>query len=202
MSDTPAQVTRFRGIGVFCGSRTGTRPRYMDVAAEFGAALVGRGVGLVYGAGGVGVMGALAKGAVDAGARVTGVIPHELFEREQPDHTGTELFVVRSMHQRKALMYRLASAFAVLPGGFGTLDELMEVATWNQLSLHEKPVVLLNVDGFFDPLTALLDHLQAEGFITASERALVQVAHDCEQALDLLAQARRVPVATGWEGHS
>jgi len=154
----------------------------------------------VYGAGGVGVMGALAKGAVGAGARVTGVIPHELFDREHPERAGAELFIVRSMHERKALMYQLASAFAVLPGGFGTLDELMEAVTWNRLRLHEKPVVLLNVDGFFDPLTALLDHLHAEGFITASERVLVQVAHDCEQALDLLGLAPRVPVATGLEG--
>ncbi|MEY9926800.1 uncharacterized protein (TIGR00730 family) [Catenulispora sp. GP43] len=199
MSTARMPARRSGNIGVFCGSRAGTKPQYIAVAAEFGAALAARDAGLVYGAGGVGVMGAVAQAAIEAGAQVTGVIPHELFERERPDLLGVELFVARSMHERKALMYRLSSAFAVLPGGFGTLDELMEVATWNQLGFHDKPVVLLNVAGFFDPLVALLDHMHAEGFFTAAERALIQVAEDCEQALDLLGHARRVPVAAGSE---
>lgn len=182
-------------IAVFCGARPGGDPAYAELAEEFGTALGRRGVGLVYGAGGVGVMGAVAKAALAGGAPVTGVIPHDLHKRERAHKAPGEVFVVRTMHERKALMYRLASAFAVLPGGLGTLDELMEVATWNQLGMHHKPVVLLNTSGFFDPLLGFLDHVVREGFLTPAERALVHTARDPETALDLLAPQSREPAA-------
>ncbi|MFC5184950.1 LOG family protein [Actinomadura harenae] len=177
-----------RQVAVFCGARPGARDEYVKFAAELGAGLAARGLGLVYGAGSVGIMGSVAASARAGGARVLGVIPTSLFERERPvPPAGEELVVVRSMHDRKALMYRLADGFAVLPGGLGTLDELIEVATWNQLGLHAKPVVLLDVAGFFQPLLAALDHAVAEGFAAAADRDAIGVARTVEQALDLLA---------------
>ncbi|MFF9428393.1 TIGR00730 family Rossman fold protein [Streptomyces sp. NPDC014746] len=173
-------------IAAFCGARPGTDPVHTTLARDFGAALGRRGCGLVYGAGGVGVMGAVAGAALANGAGVTGVVPQDLHERERSQKALGQIFVVRSMHERKALMYRLSTAFAVLPGGFGTLDELMEVATWNQLGLHRKPVVLLNTKGYFDSLLAFLDHAAQEGFLSPEDRALVRATGDVEEALDLL----------------
>ncbi|MBM2620364.1 TIGR00730 family Rossman fold protein [Actinoplanes sp. LDG1-06] len=165
-------------IAVFCGARPGVGRRYLDEAYTFGEALGRAGAALVYGAGEVGVMGAVAAGARAAGAPVTGVIPALLYERERPDlHTG-EVVVVETMHDRKAAMYDLADGFAILPGGLGTLDELMEVLTWNQLGIHRKPVVLVDGGGFFQPLVLLLDHLLAEGFISPVDRAMVEVTTD------------------------
>lgn len=175
-------ITGIRNIGVFCGSRSGVRPVYVETARSLGAELARRGIGLVYGAGGDGVMGAVAGAAREAGGRVTGVIPHDLYERERPDLTTGEVHVARDMHERKALMYRLSDGFAVLPGGFGTLDELMEVATWNQLGFHSKPVVLINCDGYYDPLIDLLDHMVGQGFISHTERAVVRAAESISEA--------------------
>ncbi|MEU6775251.1 TIGR00730 family Rossman fold protein [Streptomyces sp. NPDC046759] len=191
-------------VAVFCGARPGVQREYTDFAREFGRSIARRGLDLVYGAGGVGVMGAVAAGVLDGGGTVTGVIPRSLHERERADNAPGGVFVVRSMHERKALMYRLSSAFAVLPGGIGTLDELMEVATWNQLSLMRKPIVVVNHRGFFTPMLAMLDHLVAEGFLSEQERGLVQVADTAEEALDRLghpeptgsAAALPVPAAT------
>src|SRR5262249_36323703 len=149
-----------------CGARPGGHSRHVELAGRLGAELAGRGIGLVYGAGGVGVMGAVSRAALRAGGSVTGVITHDLQARERAPEAGGEIFVVRSMHERKALMYKLSAGFAVLPGGFGTLDEVMEVATWNQLGLHTKPTVLVNQEGFFDPFVDLLDHIVREGFLT------------------------------------
>ncbi|MGW0337643.1 LOG family protein [Streptomyces sp. NPDC003011] len=182
-----------RSIAVFCGARAGTRPEHLDFARDFGAALARHGLNLVYGAGGVGVMRAVADGVMEHGGGVTGVIPRTLHDRERADRAPGTIFLVRTMHHRKALMYRLASGFAVLPGGLGTLDELMEVATWNQLSLLTKPVVVLNHRGFYDPMLAMLDHLVAEGFIAAHERRLIQVAETAEEALRLLGAGTRAP---------
>lgn len=181
-------------VGVFCGARPGARPQHLELAAEFGGALARRGSGLVYGAGGVGIMGAVADAALEAGAPVTGVIPRQLYERERPDESRAEVIVVETMHERKALMYRLAVGFAVLPGGFGTLDELLEVATWNQLGIHRKPLVLVNRGGFFDPLLTLLDNMVGDGFISPDERVVIQVASEVEEALD-----RLVDPAEGYE---
>ncbi|MQT04394.1 LOG family protein [Streptomyces jumonjinensis] len=171
-------------IAVFCGARPGVHPNHLVFAEEFGTILARRGLDLVYGAGGVGVMGALADAVLAAGGDVTGVIPRSLHERERADNAPGAIFVVRSMHERKALMYRLAAGFAILPGGLGTLDELMEVATWNQLSIMRKPIVVVNHRGFFDPILRMLDHLVDEGFLGANERHLIQVAHDAEEAID------------------
>ncbi|MFC4123299.1 TIGR00730 family Rossman fold protein [Nonomuraea zeae] len=178
--------SRGKAIAVFCGARAGVHPHYLHVAGEFGAALARRGAALVYGAAGVGIMGAVASAVTTAGGTVTGVIPHHLYEREKPELASGDIFVVGSMHERKALMYDLSMGFAVLPGGLGTLDELMEVATWNQLQIHEKPIVLLNQAGFFDPLITMLDHVVAEGFLTQEERAAIRVTADIGDALDWL----------------
>ncbi|MCL6675030.1 TIGR00730 family Rossman fold protein [Streptomyces sp. NPDC101209] len=177
------RLSKTERVAVFCGARPGVQSLYTDFAREFGRMIARRGLDLVYGAGGVGVMGAVASGVLDGGGSVTGVIPRTLHERERADKAPGEVFVVRSMHERKALMYRLSSAFAVLPGGIGTLDELMEVMTWNQLSLMEKPIVVVNHNGFFTPMLAMLDHLVAEGFLHEHERRLVQVAGTPEEAL-------------------
>lgn len=176
-------------IGVFCGARPGGHSRYVELAGRLGAELAGRDIGLVYGAGGVGVMGAVSRAASRAGGSVTGVITHDLHARERAADASGEIFVVRSMHERKALMYKLSSGFVVLPGGFGTLDEVMEVATWNQLGLHTKPTVLVNQDGFFDPFVNLLDHIVREGFLTPAERTLIQQTSSIPEALDMLCAA-------------
>ena len=145
---------------VFCGSSTPPDPRYRDAARALGTLAAARGVGLVYGGGSVGLMGAVADAALEAGGSVTGVIPAGLFSREI-GHAGlTALHEVGSMHERKQLMYDLADAFVALPGGLGTLEELAEVTTWAQLGLHAKPVALLDVDGFWDPLIAQLDRME------------------------------------------
>ncbi|MEV2279011.1 TIGR00730 family Rossman fold protein [Nocardiopsis sp. NPDC049922] len=180
-------TTRVRHtVGVFCGSRAGIRSGYTSVARTFGARLAERGAGLVYGAGGVGVMGAVAGAAAAGGAPVTGVIPHDLRERERMHEIEGRIFISRSMHERKALMYRLSTGFAALPGGLGTLDELMETATWNQLGIHDKPIVLMNCHGFFDPVLRLLEHVVAEGFLSPEESERILVAQGPEEALDLL----------------
>jgi uncharacterized protein (TIGR00730 family) len=141
-------------------------------------------------------MGALADAVLAAGGSVTGVIPRSLHERERADRARGAVFVVRSMHERKALMYRLSCGFAVLPGGLGTLEELMEVATWNQLALIRKPVVVVNDAGFFDPMLAMFDHLVDEGFVAAEERRLIQVASGPEEAIDRLGLGGPAPTAT------
>ncbi|MFI9630476.1 TIGR00730 family Rossman fold protein [Streptomyces sp. NPDC052042] len=188
-------VEKSAKIAVFCGARPGVHPEHLLLAEQFGTTLARRGLDLVYGAGGVGVMGAVADAVLAAGGGVTGVIPRSLHERERADNAQGAIFVVRSMHERKALMYRLSIGFAVLPGGLGTLDELMEVATWNQLSIMRKPIVVVNHRGFFDPMLQMLDHLVEEGFLRAEERRLIQVAQDAEEAIDQLSAGHPVPAA-------
>lgn len=180
----------FTSLCVFCGSSTPPDPRYRESARALGALLAGRGIGLVYGGGSVGLMGELADAALAAGGRVTGVIPTGLFSREI-GHAGlTELREVGSMHERKQLMYDLSDAFVALPGGLGTLEELAEVTTWSQLGLHAKPVVLLDVDGFWDPLVAQLDKMVTVGLLKPANRALIGRAASPDGALAALAAAR------------
>jgi uncharacterized protein (TIGR00730 family) len=175
---------------VFCGSSAPPDVRYREAAEALGALLARDGIGLVYGAGSTGLMGDLADAALANGGRVTGVIPAGLFSRES-GHTGlTELHEVGSMHERKRLMYDLSDAFIALPGGLGTLEELAEVATWSQLGLHSKPVVLLDVDAFWEPLIAQLDRMVATGLLKQSNRELIQRASSAEEALDVLAAAK------------
>src|SRR5262245_36632496 len=162
-----------RRVGVFCGSKVGSRPEYADAARQLGKALVGRGMGLVFGAGHVGLMGVLADVVLAAGGEAVGVIPQALVDKELA-HTGlTELHVVETMHQRKALMADLSDSFVALPGAFGTGDELFEILTWSQLGLHAKPIGLLDVAGFFGPLLEWLDHAVAEGFLKPAHRNLL-----------------------------
>lgn len=170
---------------VFCGSSAG-RVRHMEVAAEVGRTLAERGIEVVYGGGRVGTMGAVADGALTAGGSVVGVIPQHMIEWELAHDGLAQLHVVDTMHQRKALMADLSDAFVALPGGAGTLDELFEIWTWAQLELHTKPIGLLNVDGFYDHLIAMIDHMVAEGFLKAPYREMVLIDDDIDRLINRL----------------
>jgi uncharacterized protein (TIGR00730 family) len=165
-----------RRLCVFCGSSTGKRAVYADHARQLGELLARRGLGLVYGGGHIGLMGVLADGVLEAGGHVVGVIPQALVDKELAHPGVTELRIVSTMHQRKALMADLADGFLALPGGFGTADELFEILTWAQLGLHAKPVGLLNSAGYFDALLAWLDHSVDEQFVRPEHRRLNQAA--------------------------
>lgn len=172
---------------VFCGSRTGNTPIYVDETRKLGAAMVRHDFGLVFGAGNVGLMGILADAVRDAGGSTIGVIPQALVERELAHQQLTDLRIVESMHDRKALMAGLSDAFLALPGGFGTLDELFEILTWAQLRFHAKPIGLLNTAGFFDPLLAWIDKAIADDFVKEKNRSLLIVENDIERMLERLA---------------
>ena len=174
---------RRSSVCVFCGSSPGARPAYRQVAALLGRALAAQGRTLVYGGGNVGLMGAVADAALAAGGRVIGVIPEHLVAREVGHSGVTELRIVSSMHERKQAMADLADTFVLLPGGLGSLEEFFEVWTWGQLGLHAKPYGLLNVEGYFDPLLAFLDHAVAERFVRPEHRDLLRVDEDPERLL-------------------
>jgi hypothetical protein len=196
----PAPLTgtaTVKRVCVFCGSNAGTRPGYAAAARALGAALGRQGLGLVYGGGNVGLMGILADATLAAGAEAIGVIPEGLVAKELAHRRLTELRVVRSMHERKALMADLADAFLALPGGFGTLDELCEVLTWAQLGLHRKPCGLVDVEGYFRPLLAFFENAVAEGFVPAAHRGLLLTDADPERILDRLA-AHVPPAVPKW----
>ena len=188
-------------VCVFCGSNSGSQWAYQEAAQATGLALARRGMGLVYGGGRVGLMGVVADAVLREGGEVIGVIPEALVAKEAAHRGLTELRVVGSMHERKALMAELAEAFVALPGGFGTLEEFCEVLTWAQLGLHRKPCGLLNVKGFYDPLLSLFDHAVAEGFVRAPHRALVLEAQDPDSLLDLLA-TYQPPLVDKWIGRA
>jgi uncharacterized protein (TIGR00730 family) len=154
-----------RTICVYCGSGPGTDPAFAEAAQTFGRILAEAKIGLVYGGGSLGLMGALASSVLNHGGRVTGVIPEFLTEREQMLKRAQELVVTPDMHQRKRIMFERADAFVALPGGIGTLEELVEQLTWAQLGRHRKPILLANIKGFWDPLCALFDHMRALAFI-------------------------------------
>ncbi len=160
-------------ICVFCGSSSGARPEYADAARTLASLLAGRGIGLVYGGGKIGLMGILADAMLAAGGEVIGVIPRALLLKEVGHRGVTELRVVETMHERKALMSELSDGFIALPGGFGTLDEFFEILTWAQLGFHGKPCGLLNVAGYFDDILRALDHAVAERFLRPQHRELV-----------------------------
>jgi uncharacterized protein (TIGR00730 family) len=176
-----------RRVCVFCGSSSGGDGAYTEAVVELARAIAERGIGLVYGAGRVGLMGALADAALEAGGEVIGVIPRALVDREVAHQALTELHVVDSMHERKALMADLADAFVAAPGGLGTLEELFEVLTWSQLGLHDKPCGLLDVRGYYDALDAFLDHAVAEGFLRPDSRRMLLAGRDPGEILDRLA---------------
>jgi len=176
-----------RRVCVFCGSSNGANPVYLEAARAMGRALAGRGIGLVYGGGSTGLMGVVADAALEAGGEVVGVIPRALQLRELAHGGLTALHVVGSMHERKARMAELADGFVALPGGMGTLEELAEMITWAQLGLHAKPVGLLDVAGYYAPLTAFFDRATAEGFIRREHRELVLVGSEPGALLDRFA---------------
>src|SRR5918998_846840 len=185
-------------ICVFCGSRPGGRPEYVDTARHLGERMAARGIGLVYGGGHVGLMGTVADAVLRAGGEVIGVIPDSLVQRELSHHGLSELHVVGSMHERKALMADRADAFIALPGGFGTFEELLEIVTWAQLGLHRKAVGVLNVGGFYDGLLALVDHAIQEGFIPDDNRALLLESRESGALLDLVIGFEPPPPVEKW----
>jgi uncharacterized protein (TIGR00730 family) len=172
-------------VAVYCGSSFGARPSYADAARRFGTALAGRDIGLVYGGASVGLMGALADAVAAAGGEVVGVIPQHLVDDELAHPGLPQLEIVQSMHERKARMADLASGFVALPGGFGTLDETIELLTWNQLGLIAKPVVFLDVNGFFDPLFAFFAAAVDAGFVRPAHLDLARRAGSVDEAIEL-----------------
>ena len=173
-----------RAVCVFCGSSTGNLPVYAEAASCLGTAIARRGLELVYGAGHVGLMGVLADAALAAGGRVVGVIPRSLVDRELAHKGLTELHVVETMHARKALMEERSQAFIALPGGYGTLDELFEILTWAQLGIHAKPVGLVNVADYFEPLLAWIDNAVEDGLLREKHRAMLLVGDEPEEVLE------------------
>ena len=180
-------------ICVFCGSNAGARSEYAEAARALATVLAERKLGIVYGGGNVGLMGVLADAALEHGGEVIGVIPQKLVDKEVAHRGVTELLVVETMHERKALMNDLSDAFLALPGGFGTLDEFFEVLTWAQLGFHGKPCALLNVAGYYDGLLAMLDHAVTERFLRPAHRELVIADTDPLRLLQRLSAFVPVP---------
>lgn len=179
-------------IGIFCGAHAGNGNRYAEIAASVSRRLVERGFGIVYGGGRVGLMGVIADSALQAGGEVIGVIPEALASKEVAHGGLTQLHVVGTMHERKALMADLSDAFIAIPGGFGTMDEFCEILTWAQLRIHEKPVALLNADGYYDELLALFDKMVREGFVSPANRKLVSSARTIDELLPAIWNGTRV----------
>ncbi|KAB1442450.1 TIGR00730 family Rossman fold protein [Pseudodesulfovibrio senegalensis] len=171
-------------VCVFCGSNPGNSPEYAEAARQLGTTLAERGLGVVYGGSSVGLMGRVADAALAAGGEVVGVIPEKLRAKEIFHKGLTKLHVVDSMHERKALMAKLSDAFIALPGGIGTFEEFFEVLTWNQLGYHAKPCGLLNVNGYYEQLTAFLDNVVQQGFLVQEHRNMVLASHSPAELLD------------------
>ena len=195
--ETHRREARLETVCVFCGSRAGSRPSYVEAAKLMGKEISRRGLGLVYGGGRVGLMGVLADAALEEGGEVVGVIPKALVAREIAHRDLTELHVVGSMHERKRLMADLSDGFVTLPGGYGTLEEFCEVLSWAQLGIHRKPCGLLDVDGFWEPLVMLLDKAVAEGFAPSNHRSLVLAEQEPRTLLSLMSRYKP-PKTRGW----
>ncbi|CAM0903769.1 unnamed protein product [Alopecurus aequalis] len=196
-------VSRFRRICVFCGSSKGKKTSYQEAAVELGGELVARNIDLVYGGGSMGLMGLVSQAVYSGGRHVIGVIPKTLMPREITGETVGEVKEVADMHQRKAEMARQSDAFIALPGGYGTLEELLEVITWAQLGIHDKPVGLLNVDGYYNALLSFIDKAVEEGFINPTARHIIVLAPTANELLDKLEEysplhEELVPT-TSWE---
>ncbi len=182
-------MANIKSLCVYCGSQVGDDAAFAETAKAFGASLARRDITLVYGAGGIGIMNVIANAVLAEGGRVIGVIPEHL-ARIEVQHAGlTDTIVVDSMHARKQVMFERADGFVILPGGFGTLDELFEILTWRQIGLHDKPIVLLDDRGYWRPLRALLDHVVAHGFAGASAPTLYAVAETIDAVYRILAEA-------------
>ena len=179
-------LVKLKRIAVFCGSRVGTRLSYAEMASALGCAFIERQIGLVYGGGGVGLMGRISDTLKNGGGEIIGIIPYALLAREVGRTDIGELRVVRSMHERKAMMVEISDGFIALPGGFGTFEEFCEIVTWAQLGLHAKPVGLLNVDSYFDPLIEQFDRAVAEQFVYPETRNLILHETNPNRLLDLM----------------
>ena len=182
-------MNKINAICVYCGSSPGTEPAFIEAAKNFGKILAESGVRLVYGGGSLGLMGALAEAVLDHGGHVIGIIPEFLTKRERPRRLPQELIVTRDMHERKRTMFERADAFVALPGGIGTLEELVEQLTWVQLGRHKKPILIANISGYWDPLLALIDHMRAVKFVPSALRVDFLVAKHVEQILPMLRTA-------------
>lgn len=180
------EVRRLSSVCVYCGTGEGAAPHYMAAARELGRTLAAERLNLVYGGGSLGLMGAVARSALEAGGHVTGVIPGFLEEREVMMQAVSELIVTRDMHERKRTMFERADGFVALPGGIGTLEEVVEMLTWGQLGQHCKPVVLADIGGFWRPLIDMLAHMRAEGFIRAGFEVDYRVANSVAEILPAL----------------
>jgi uncharacterized protein (TIGR00730 family) len=196
----PEQLRRPAGleyICVFCGSGTGQNPSYADAARVLGRRMAEAGIGLVYGGGSLGLMGEVARAVLAHGGRVTGIIPSFLSEKERMLRDVNELIVTEDMHQRKRLMFERSDAFVALPGGVGTLEELIEQLTWSQLGQHAKPIILANIEHFWDPLTGLLEHMRREAFIRPGLEVRYSVVDDAEAIVPTVIGAVMAAAATG-----
>lgn len=189
-------MPNIRRLCVYCGSSGAVDRQYREAAGELGAGLAAAGIGLVYGGGRVGLMGLLADAALAAGGEVIGIIPSRLRDAELAHPEATELVVVESMHERKRLMAEKADAFAVLPGGIGTLDEMFETVSWRQLGLHDKPILLADIGGYWAPLRALLDDIVTKGFARPGTRELVRVVPTIAALMAALEAAPPPPLGT------
>ncbi|MDB6137050.1 MAG: hypothetical protein JWO94_122 [Verrucomicrobiaceae bacterium] len=190
-------LARMKRLCIYCGSSPGSHPDYAAAASLCGRVLAQRGIGVVYGGGNTGMMGRVADAALAAGGEVIGVIPHHLADKELAHEGASRMIRVHSMHERKQTMADLSDGFIILPGGIGTLEELFETYTWLQLGLHDKPIGILNVAGFFDPMLAFLDHMVAQRFLKAEHRAMLLVEDDMEDLLQRM-HAFVAPDANKW----
>jgi uncharacterized protein (TIGR00730 family) len=191
-------AANIRSVCVFCGSRPGARPEYREAATQLGTELARRGLTLIYGGASVGMMGAVADGVLAAGGQAVGVLPHFLGGKEIAHKGLTDLQLVDSMHVRKALMAERADAFIALPGGFGTLDELFEITTWAQLGLHRKPMGLLDVGGFFQPLLAMVRRMVDEGFVPEAQAQPYAVSPAPSELVERLLAGPTMPLTEKW----
>ena len=193
-------MSKLTSICVYCGSRTGENPAYEAAAQALGSALAAAGIRLVYGGGSVGLMGTVARACLDAGGTVTGVIPKFLEEREVMLRRVDDLIITDDMHERKRRMFEEADAFVALPGGIGTLEEVVEMITWAQLGQHKKPVLLADIDGFWGPLKQLMDHMIAQGFITKQTMIRYLIASDVSTIVPQLQKELATLSAQALEG--
>ena len=197
---SPTRITPEHRLCVYCGSSSGRNPAFAEAATQLGTLLARESVGLVYGGGAIGLMGELAKAALNAGGHVTGIIPEFLVKKERMLDGLNELIVTRSMHERKTLMFERSTGFVALPGGIGTLEELAEITTWAQLNQHAKPIIITDVEGYWSHLLKLLEHMRAESFIRAETEVFLDVAKTVDDVIPLyfqrLSQVRqKVPLA-------
>lgn len=173
-------------VCIYCGSKTGDNPAYLTQAESLSHELTSQNIGIVYGGGSVGIMDTVANAALNHGGEVHGVIPQHLYDLEVAHENLTALHITDTMHERKAMMAELADAFVALPGGFGTFEELMEAITWRQLGIQDKPVIIYNIDGYYDKLISFIDHSVDQGFITLENRKFLKIATNAEQCLEYL----------------